>query len=54
VLDPGDPSLFHPLFDKAVATLDESGGLDALRCLGGPVFKATSVGMACIALKRER
>jgi hypothetical protein len=35
MLDPVDPSLFHPLFDKAVATLDESGGLDAMRCLGG-------------------
>jgi hypothetical protein len=36
MLDPVDPSLFHPLFDKAVAMLEESGGLDAMRCLGGP------------------
>jgi hypothetical protein len=34
-LDAIEPAQFHPMFDDIVAELDQSGGLDAMRCLGG-------------------
>jgi hypothetical protein len=40
MLDPVEPSLFHPAFEKAVRTLEANGGLAALRCLGGHVLIA--------------
>lgn len=40
MLDPVEPSLFHPAFEKAVRTLEANGGLAALRCLGSHVLIA--------------
>src|SRR5271168_844000 len=40
MLDPVEPSLFHPVFEKAVHTLETSGGLAAMRCLGDHVLIA--------------
>jgi hypothetical protein len=34
MLDPVEPALFHPVFEEAVRTLEASGGLSAMRCLG--------------------
>jgi len=40
ILDPVEPSFFHPLFEEAVRTLEAGGGLAALRCLGDHVLIA--------------
>jgi hypothetical protein len=40
MLDPVEPSVFYPLFEQAVRTLEASGGLAALRCLGDHVLIA--------------
>jgi hypothetical protein len=39
-LDAVKPALFHPMFSDIVAELEQSGGLDAMRCLGGRVLIA--------------
>jgi hypothetical protein len=40
MLDPVEPSLFNPVFEQAVDTLADGGGLAALRCLGDHVLIA--------------
>ena len=40
MLDPVEPSLFHPLFEEAVRTLEAGDGLATLRCLGDHVLIA--------------
>jgi hypothetical protein len=40
MLDPVEPSLFHPVFEQAVRTLEAGGGLAALRCLSDHVLIA--------------
>lgn len=40
MLDPVEPSLFHPVFEHAVRRLEAGGGLTALRCLGDHVLIA--------------
>jgi hypothetical protein len=37
MLDPVEPSLFHPVFEETVVALEASGGLSGLRCLGDHV-----------------
>jgi hypothetical protein len=39
-LDAIEPEMFHPMFADLVAELDQCGGLDTLRCLGGQVLIA--------------
>jgi len=40
MLDPIDPSLFYPVFNEALNTLEADGGLGALRCLKDHVLIA--------------
>jgi hypothetical protein len=40
MLDPVEPKLFFPVFDTAFEAMDECGGLDAFRQLGGHVLIA--------------
>ena len=40
MLDPVEPAHFYPMFADIVAELDQSGGLDAMRCLDGHVLIA--------------
>lgn len=40
MLDPVEPSHFHPMFADVVAELRQSGGLDAMRCLDGHLLIA--------------
>lgn len=40
MLDPVEPTHFYPMFADIVAELDQSGGLDAMRCLDGHVLIA--------------
>ena len=39
-LDPVDPACFYPMFDNIVAELQQSGGLEAMRCLDGHLLIA--------------
>jgi hypothetical protein len=40
MLDPVEPSHFHPLFGDLMAELRQSGGLDTMRCLEGHILIA--------------
>jgi hypothetical protein len=40
MLDPVEPSLFHPVFEKAVRILEAGGSLAGMRCLGEHVLIA--------------
>jgi hypothetical protein len=40
MLDPVEPSHFHPLFGDLMAELRQSGGLEAMRCLDGHILIA--------------
>jgi hypothetical protein len=40
MLDPIDPAHFYPLFGDIVAALQQSGGMDSLRCLDGHLLIA--------------
>ena len=40
MLDPVDPAQFYPMVADVLAALQESGGLDAMRCLDGHLLIA--------------
>ncbi len=40
MLDPIEPSRFHPVFEEAVRSLEAGGGLGAFRCLGDHILIA--------------
>jgi len=40
MLDPVEPNHFYPMFADIMAELQQSGGLDAMRCLGGHMLIA--------------
>jgi hypothetical protein len=39
-LDAVEPAMFHPMFADILAELEQSGGLDAMRCLDGQILIA--------------
>ncbi len=40
MLDPVEPTCFYPMFADIMAELQQSGSLDAMRCLGGHMLIA--------------